>query len=207
MNAKANPLVYVVDDEPDVCDSLKMLLGSVGLRVKAFTSGTDFLASADLAAGDCLVADVRMPGISGLELQEHLRSNGVRLPVIIITGHGDVAMAVRAMKAGAADFIEKPFNGQMFLETVHRVLRAHGPDPAAPVSRAAIEAKVNLLTAREREVMILLAEGRPNKTVATRLGLSTRTVETHRSNVMQKLEARSLADLVRIAIACELVAI
>jgi len=200
------PTVFVVDDEPAIRDSLAMLLRSVGLTSRTFPSAPAFLAAFDAGAPGCVVADVRMPGMSGLELQEALRARAARLPVIIITGHGDIAMAVRAMKAGAADFIEKPFNEQVLLDAVHRALaqiRA-GAAPAG-TNRAEIEARVATLTPREHEVMLLVAEGRPNKVVATRLGLSTRTVEVHRAKVMEKMGARSLAEVVRMAIACDLI--
>jgi FixJ family two-component response regulator len=198
--------VFVVDDEPAIRDSLAMLLRSVGLPSRAFPSATAFLDGFEAGTSGCVIADVRMPGMSGLELQEALRARAARLPVIIITGHGDIAMAVRAMKAGAADFIEKPFNEQVLLDAVHRAL-AQGRADAAPAgtNRTEIEARVAALTPREHEVMLLIAEGRPNKVVATRLGLSTRTVEVHRAKVMEKMAARSLAELVRMAIACDLI--
>jgi FixJ family two-component response regulator len=202
----AEPTVFVIDDEPAIRDSLAMLLRSVGLASRTFPSAPAFLEAFDGGIHGCAIADVRMPGMSGLELQEALRARGARLPVIIITGHGDIAMAVRAMKAGAADFIEKPFNEQVLLDAVHRALaqvRADAPAPGA--NRSEIETRVATLTPREREVMLLIAEGRPNKVVATRLGLSTRTVEVHRAKVMEKMSARSLAELVRMAIACDLV--
>jgi two-component system response regulator FixJ len=202
----ADPTVYVVDDEASIRDSLVMLLRSVGLAVQPFASATAFLAAYSPDFDGCLVADVRMPGMSGLELQEALAARGARLPVIIITGHGDIAMAVRAMKAGAADFIEKPFNEQVFLDAVHRALaRRNQTEAPGSSGRAETEARVAALTPREKEVMLLVAEGRPNKVVATRLGLSTRTVEVHRAKVMEKMQARSLAELVRMAIACELI--
>ena len=199
------PTVYIVDDEPAIRDSLAMLLRSVGLASRTFPSAPAFLEGFDAGAPGCLVADVRMPGMSGLELQEALRARQAALPVIIITGHGDIAMAVRAMKAGAADFIEKPFNEQVLLDAVHRALAQQRPgEPPPSAVRAEIEARVATLTPREREVMLHVAEGRPNKVVATRLGLSTRTVEVHRAKAMEKMQARSLAELVRMAIACEL---
>jgi two-component system response regulator FixJ len=202
----ADPTVYVVDDEASIRDSLAMLLRSVGLAVQPFACATAFLEAYSPAFDGCLVADVRMPGMSGLELQEALAARGAALPVIIITGHGDIAMAVRAMKAGAADFIEKPFNEQVFLDAVHRALaRRNQTEAAGSSGRAETEARVAALTPREKEVMLLVAEGRPNKVVATRLGLSTRTVEVHRAKVMEKMQARSLAELVRMAIACELI--
>jgi two-component system response regulator FixJ len=202
----AEPTVFVIDDEPAIRDSLAMLLRSVGLASRTFPSAPAFLEAFDGGTPGCAIADVRMPGMSGLELQEALRARGARLPVIIITGHGDIAMAVRAMKAGAADFIEKPFNEQVLLDAVHRALAQGRADaPAAGANRTEIETRVATLTPREREVMLLIAEGRPNKVVATRLGLSTRTVEVHRAKVMEKMSARSLAELVRMAIACDLI--
>jgi FixJ family two-component response regulator len=198
------PTVYIVDDEPAIRDSLAMLLRSVGLASRTFPSAPAFLDGFEDGAPGCLVADVRMPGMSGLELQEALRARAAALPVIIITGHGDIAMAVRAMKAGAADFIEKPFNEQVLLDAVHRALAQQRTGEPPSAVRAEIEARVATLTPREREVMLLVAEGRPNKVVATRLGLSTRTVEVHRAKAMEKMQARSLAELVRMAIACEL---
>jgi two-component system response regulator FixJ len=196
------PLVHVVDDEPAIRESLAMLLRSVGLKSRAYAGAQEFLDAWRAQGTECLVCDVRMPGMSGLELQEALSARQARLPVVLITGHGDVAMAVRAMKAGASDFIEKPFNDQVLLDAVNRALaRARDGHGAG---REEIEARLDLLTPREREVMLLVAEGRPNKVVATRLGLSTRTVEVHRAKLMEKMQARSLADLVRMAIACGL---
>lgn len=196
------PLVHVVDDEPAIRESLGMLLRSVGLKSRAYAGAHEFLAAWRPDGTECLVCDVRMPGMSGLELQEALNARHLRLPVVLITGHGDVAMAVRAMKAGASDFIEKPFNDQVLLDAVNRAL-ARARDGQGS-GRAEIEARLESLTPREREVMLLVAEGRPNKVVATRLGLSTRTVEVHRAKLMEKMQARSLADLVRMAIACDL---
>lgn len=196
------PMVHVVDDEAAIRDSLAMLLRSVGLQSRAYAGAQEFLEAWRPGAQDCLVCDVRMPGMSGLELQEALTARNAHLPVVLITGHGDVAMAVRAMKAGASDFIEKPFNDQVLLDAVSRALaRARDGQGAG---RAEIEARLESLTPREREVMLLVADGRPNKLVATRLGLSTRTVEVHRAKVMEKMQARSLAELVRMAILCDL---
>jgi len=196
------PFVHVVDDEPAIRESLGMLLRSVGLKSRAYAGAHEFLETWRPAGTECLVCDVRMPGMSGLELQEALNARQARLPVVLITGHGDVAMAVRAMKAGASDFIEKPFNDQVLLDAVNRALaRARDGQGAG---RAEIEMRLDSLTPREREVMLLVVEGRPNKVVATRLGLSTRTVEVHRAKLMEKMQARSLADLVRMAIACGL---
>ena len=201
---KPEPLIYVVDDEASIRDSLAMLLRSVGLASRTFADAKSFLGAYEARSECCLVADVRMPGMSGIELQEALRSRGAQLPIIIITGHGDIAMAVRAMKAGAADFIEKPFHDQTLLDAVHRALE-RSADPgveAAAMDTDAVRKRLATLTPREQEVMALVVEGRPNKTVATRLGLSTRTVEVHRAKAMEKMQAASLADLVRMAIAC-----
>jgi two-component system, LuxR family, response regulator FixJ len=197
-------LVYIVDDEASIRDSLAMLLRSVGLASRSFPDAKSFLAAYEPRPDTCLVADVRMPGMSGIELQEALRTRGAELPIIIITGHGDIAMAVRAMKAGASDFIEKPFHDQTLLDAVHRALaRSTGSVAAATtVELTDLKARLDTLTPREREVMALVVEGRPNKVVATRLGLSTRTVEVHRAKAMEKMGASSLADLVRMAIAC-----
>ena len=204
---RAEPIVHVVDDEAAIRDSLAMLLRSVGLASRTWSSAQGFLSGYAPGGPACLIVDVRMPGMSGLELQEALRARADPLPVVIVTGHGDVSMAVRAMKNGAADFLEKPFNDQTLLDTVHRALAAAGGAAggvaAASADRTAVAARLNALTPREREVMELVAEGRPNKVVATRLGLSTRTVEVHRAKVMEKMGARSLADLVRMAIAAE----
>lgn len=196
--------VYIVDDESSIRDSLAMLLRSVGLASRSFADAKTFLAVYEPSPSCCLVADVRMPGMSGIELQDALRARGASLPVIFITGHGDVAMAVRAMKAGASDFIEKPFHDQTLLDAVHRALErsATRPGSTGEMDPAAVGSRFATLTTREREVMALVVEGRPNKAVATRLGLSTRTVEVHRAKVMEKMAARSLAELVRAAIAC-----
>lgn len=198
------PLVYIVDDEASIRDSLAMLLRSVGLASRTFADAKSFLAAHEPRRNTCLIADVRMPGMSGIELQEALRSRDAQLPVIIITGHGDIAMAVRAMKAGAADFIEKPFHDQTLLDAVHRALArsAQAGGPVAAIDHTGVQVRFDSLTPREREVMALIVEGRPNKAVATRLGLSTRTVEVHRAKTMEKMAASSLADLVRMAIAC-----
>ena len=198
---KPEPLVYIVDDEASIRDSLAMLLRSVGLASQSFTDARAFLAAYQARAESCLVADVRMPGMSGIELLEALRERGARLRVVIITGHGDIAMAVRAMKAGAVDFIEKPFHDQILIDAVHRALARAGEtdDTPAIADAEALRARLSTLSPREREVMALVVEGRPNKTVATRLGLSTRTVEVHRAKVMEKMQARSIADLVKMA--------
>ena len=197
-----DPRIFIVDDDEAIRDSLEMLLRSAGFaHVVAFASAREFLAQAAPAAGECLLLDVRMPDMDGLELQSELNRRGVRLPVIIMTGHGDVPIAVRAMKAGATDFIEKPFSEDLLLDCVRRA-REH----AAEAMRESEEAeetrrRVETLTPREREVMHGMVAGRPNKLIAYDLGISPRTVEIHRARVMEKMQARSLSALVRMALA------
>lgn len=192
--------VYVVDDDPALRESLGYLLQSEGLTVRAFENARLFLAAYDREARGCLVVDVRMPEMSGLQLQEHLATEGSTLPVIVITGHGDVPMAVKALKNGALDFIEKPFADQQLLDRVHEALdvdrRLHGER----AKRDDILRRLQRLTKREREVMTGVAEGKANKVIAEELGLSPKTVEVHRARLMQKLEVDSLAQLMRFAI-------
>lgn len=191
--------VYVVDDDYDVRESLSMLLRSMGLRAAAFASAGEFLGAAGADPEGCLVADVRMPGMSGLELQEELARRGVLLPVIVITGHADVPMAVTAMKGGAVDFLEKPFSDQTLLDRVHGALRLDAERRTRRATAGDLGARLARLTPRERQVLERVVAGKPNKVIARELGLSTRTVEIHRARVMEKMQARSLADLVRLA--------
>jgi RNA polymerase sigma factor (sigma-70 family) len=196
----STPTVFVVDDDPAVRDSLRLLLQSAHLPVATFASAQEFLAGYDRAAPGCLVLDVRMPGQSGLELQEELAARGLSLPVIIITGHGDVPMAVRAMKLGAVDFIEKPYNAQVLLERVRHALQEDARRRQEEAERTARTARLNLLTPREREVLRLLAAGKATKGIAALLGISRRTVEVHRAKIMQKMQVESIAALIRIAL-------
>ena len=192
--------VFVLDDDEAVRDSLGALLESAGFVVEIFGSGTDFLDRLEPEGGGCLVLDVRMPGLSGLEVQEELAKKGVAIPVIIITGHGDVPIAVKALKSGAVDFIEKPFADDIILESVRRALE-QGLQNKQDIS-AAMEIKARLvrLTPRERDVLGQLVIGNPNKIIAHELGISPRTVEIHRARVLEKMSARSLSHLVRLAI-------
>ena len=194
------PVVHVVDDDGAIRDALVLLLEAAGHAARAHADAASFLAVLDPAQPGCVVADVRMPGMSGLELLRHLGLSRIDLPVIIITGHADVAMAVEALKAGAADFIEKPFDEDVLLSSVERAL-----DRGARAFRERrhvdeIAARAASLTPREREVMDLVVQGMPNKAVAVELSISARTVEIHRARVMEKMAAASLSDLVRMAL-------
>jgi len=197
MKAKDDvPLVYLVDDDEAVRDALGMLFKSIGLKCEAFASALDFLQRYDAARHSCLVADVRMPGLSGLELQQRLNDQRAETPIIFITGHGDVPMAVTAMKSGASDFIQKPFRDQ---DLIDRINRALGRDLERRKGRAEqdeIRGRLSLLTPRETEVMQRVARGHANKVIAMDLGVSQRTVELHRARVMKKLRMRSVAELV-----------
>ena len=196
MNEQA-PIVYVVDDDEAVRSSLKWLINSVDIEVQTFAAASDFL---DITLPDrpaCLIVDVRMPGMSGLELQRQLVDRSINVPVIVITGHGDVEMAVRAMKAGAFDFIQKPFNDQVLLDLLQSALERHAEQSRETAERRRIVAQMDKLTERERQVLNGIVDGDSNRQIAARLGLSEKTIEFHRSKVMRKMEAGSLADLTR----------
>jgi FixJ family two-component response regulator len=192
------PTVYIVDDDAPVREALGALLGSVGLSHEAFASATDFLAAADRQMRGCLLLDVRMPDMSGLELQRALQEQGVTLQTIIITGHGDVPMAVRAMKAGAADFVEKPFNEQALLDRIQALLQADEALWQSRQLRDEAAARLASLTPRERAVMELIAAGHHTKRIAAELDIQERTVDVHRFNIMHKVGVRSLAELLRV---------
>jgi two-component system response regulator FixJ len=194
------PVVYLVDDDAAVRSGFSALFRSVGLPVTSFASGEAFLEAVDEHSLGCLVVDVRMPGMSGLELQERLRDRGVGLPIILISAHGDVPMAVRAMKAGAIDFLEKPVNEQVLLDRVQGCLRvAHRTYDDAELV-AATRARLEALTPREREVLDRLVKGESSKIIAAELDISPRTVDVHRAHIMDKLGVRSIAELVRVAL-------
>jgi len=191
-------VVYVVDDDEAVRDSLRLLLESVGLICEVFASAPQFLDGHNPDQHSCLVADIRMPGMSGLDLQEELNRRASTIPILFITGHGDVPMAVDAMKSGALDFIQKPFRDQELLDRINQALeqdQAHRDDNRA---LAEIRDRMTRLTVRETEVMERVVSGQANKVIALDLGVSQRTVEIHRARVMQKMGARSLAELVRM---------
>ena len=193
------PTVFIVDDDQAVARSLRWLIESVQLKVETFASAQAFLDGYATTKPGCLVLDVRMPGMSGIELQERLTVQRIRVPIIFITGHGDVQMAVRAVQAGAFDFIEKPFNDQDLLDRIQRAISFDSEQRARDSLRARLSALLASLTPREREVLNLVVEGMSNKAVANTLGLSSKTVEVHRAKVMEKMHARSVADLVKMA--------
>jgi len=195
----ANPaLVYIVDDEEPVRDSLALLLRSVGIATRAFTDGGSFLAAYSGEMRGCIVVDVRMPRIGGLELQQELNRRGCTLPLIFMTGHGDVPMAVEAMRAGALDFVQKPFNDEDMIRRVQRALEQNERDRAVLEARDELQRRVAGLTPREREIADRIVAGDANKAIAIDLELSERTVELHRARIMQKMEARGLAHLVQM---------
>lgn len=192
-------VVHLIDDDEDVRRALAFLLGTAGLAVKVYESASAFLDRADIAATECIVTDVRMPGVDGLELLRRLKEKGSTAPVIVMTGHADVAMAVEAMKNGAVDFIEKPFSDDVLLGAIARAVEL-ARKPAGPGQDPAARERFAGLSERERQVLSGLLAGLPNKTIAYDLGLSPRTVEVHRANVMTKAGVSSLSELVRLAL-------
>jgi FixJ family two-component response regulator len=191
--------VFVVDDDPSIRRSLEALLRSVGLDVRLFSSAQEFMQAERPDAPGCLVLDVRLPGMSGLAFQEELAKTGVALPVIFVTGHGDVPMTVRAMKAGAVEFLTKPFDDQVLLDAIHTAIERDRARRQQAEGLAALKARYDELTPREKEVMKLVVAGRVNKQIAATLGLSVVTVKVHRGQVMRKMLAKSVAELVRMA--------
>lgn len=188
-------IVHLIDDDEGVREGLTILLAEAGFMVRAHKSGTDFLDALSAATSGVIISDIRMPGIDGLELQQRLKAAKHHLPLIFITGHGDIQMAVQAIKEGAADFIEKPFDDQILIDAVRSAIRKTAPVPLAPPAEAA--ERLASLTPREKEVLDCLVTGKLNKMTAHELGMSIRTVETHRARIMQKMQARSLSELVR----------
>ena len=191
--------VFLVDDEPSVRRSLTRLLRVAGLEVAAYASGEALLQEISASGPACVVADLRMPGLTGLELQEELAQRGLNMPVLLISGHADVPSSVRAMKAGAVDFLEKPLAPEALLEAVQRALARSSGEEAARREMRVLETRAERLTPREREVFALVASGLLNKQVGFELGTSEKTIKVHRARVMEKMEAGSLADLVRMA--------
>jgi FixJ family two-component response regulator len=196
----ADGTVFVVDDDQAVRESLHMLIRSVGMSVETYPGAREFLDRYNGGQPGCLVLDVRMPGMSGLEMQRHLKEAGVDIPIIIITGHGDVPIAVRAMKDGALEFLEKPFSKQLLLEHIRKALQLDGRRRASSAQRSNIQLRVDSLTDRERQVMALIVEGKASKQVAADLGISKKTVDVHRAHVMEKMQVESLAELVELVV-------
>jgi two-component system response regulator FixJ len=196
-----DPTVFIVDDDAEVRDAIKLLMDSVGLAAETFESAQHYLDRFNPRRPGCLVLDIRMRGMSGLDLQDRLTAEPLHPPIIIITGHGDVPMAVRAVKTGAVDFIEKPFNDQALLDAVHRAVEQDAERRGRASRLADIKARLERLTPREREIMDLVVAGSRNKVIAIDLGISQSTVEAHRAKVMEKMDARSLSDLMRMMLA------
>src|SRR5690349_14305835 len=195
---KKNPVVMVVDDDSGVRNAMRSLLKSVGLESSLYASAQEFLAAYQPAQPGCLLLDIRMPGMSGLELQQQLNLRGAVIPVIFMTGHGDIPMAVEAMQQGAFDFLQKPFRDQDLLDRVQRALEKDKTNRAQLREKNRIQERRESLTPREREILDLMTRGKPNKVMAADLGVSQRTVEIHRARVMEKMGASSLAQLVRM---------
>lgn len=193
-------VIHLIDDDDGVRKSLAFSLTTAGLPVRTYESAVAFLEALPGLQPGCIVSDIRMPGIDGLELQRRLNESRINLPVIIMTGHGDVGLAVEAMKAGAVDFIEKPFDDDVLLSAISVAIDHYDRTGRREMEVAQIRAKLECLSAREREVLQGLVAGHPNKTIAYDLKLSARTVEVHRANVMTKMGANSLSDLVRMAL-------
>ena len=196
----ADKTVFVVDDDAAVTQGLRFMLRTGGYSVDAFPSARSFLEGYDPRRGGCLLLDIRMPRMTGPELQQQLNVRGWRIPVIFITGHGSVSLAIAAMQAGAFDFIEKPLREDALIESIERALRWNDRAYEERLERATLQARVAALTPREREVFELAATGEPNKVIVRRLGISLRTVELHLADIVEKLQAGSLADLIRMGI-------
>lgn len=196
----SNDIIHVIDDDADVRQSLAFLLTTAGLTVRVHESANAFLKILAEVQEGCIVTDVRMPGIDGIELQRRLIAGGVRLPVIVMTGHGDIALAVEAMKAGAIDFIEKPFDDEVLIAAIKTALARRAGDRERNARAAVVRDRLKLLSERERQVMQGLIAGKPNKVIAYDLGISARTIEIYRANVMAKMQADNLSALVRMAL-------
>ncbi|HET9903125.1 MAG TPA: response regulator FixJ [Xanthobacteraceae bacterium] len=198
-------IVHVIDDDEAARESLEFLLRSAGIEVSTYESAMQFLQALPQVKAGCVVTDVRMPGIDGLELLRRLRSAGVRVPVIVITGHGEISMAVEAMKIGATDFLEKPFDDDILLAAVRNALSAQERSEHEDAARAVLLERLASLSVRERQVLEGLVAGSPNKVIAHDLGISPRTVEIYRANVMSKMQADSLSQLVRMALSAGII--
>ncbi|GAB3374982.1 response regulator transcription factor [Azotobacter armeniacus] len=198
-------VVYVVDDDQGMLDSTVWLLESVGLKALPFISGREFLDACDPSLNACVLLDVRMPGMGGLNVQEAMRARGIDLPVIFVSGHADVPIVVRAFKAGACDFIEKPYNEQMLLDSVQQALGSLGERRSGSRGQEKLQARLDALTPRERDVLLPLVQGYTNREIAEQLAISVKTVDLYRMRVMKRMQAERHADLVGMAIAAGLV--
>jgi len=200
VTAAPDPTVFIVDDDDAVRKFVCSLVASVSLNAEPHASAQDFLDSYDAHRPGCLLLDIRMPGMSGLELQQELKSRGIDLPIIVLTGHGNVQVAVHAMQLGAVDFIEKPFNNELFLARVQKAVAASLRAYHERMDRREVEVRLASLTPRERQVLELVVGGEKNKLIAKQLNISEKTVELHRANVMEKMRAGSLAELIRMMV-------
>ncbi|MGN7742472.1 response regulator transcription factor [Pseudomonas sp. 22526] len=205
MTSAAQQLVYVVDDDPGMLDSTVWLLESVGLKAVPFTSGREFLEHCDPSLDACVLLDVRMPGMGGLNVQEELRQRDIHLPLIFVSGHADVPIVVRAFKAGAVDFIEKPYNEQLLLDSVQQALSRADDRHSRNAGEARVEARLESLTPREKDVLLPLVQGYSNREIAEQLGVSVKTIDLYRARVMKRMQAEHLPELVGMAIAVGLV--
>lgn len=196
----ARPTVFIVDDDFGVRDAMAELIASIGIEVKSYDNVRSFLDDYISSIPGCLVLDVRLPGISGLELQEHLRRKNINIPIIFVSGHSNVAIAVRTMKAGAVDFLEKPFDDQLLLDSIQKALEIDRVSRNEEEHHSLIMKRIDCLSPREEEVLQLLIQGKANKTIADQMQLSTKTIETHRAHIMRKLGVRSMAGLMWMAI-------
>ena len=193
------PVVYVIDDDEKICDALLFLLKSVGQKAVTFASGKDFLAQYSIDIPGCIVSDIRMPGMSGMELQQELHRRGSNTPIIFITGHGDIPMAVEAIKAGAQEFLTKPFRDQVLLDAINTAMNRDAAQRRTLEAKTDVERRRGLLTRRERQVYELVIAGKTNRVIAETLHLSHRTIEVHRSHMMDKMEVQSLTELLKLA--------